>query len=318
MKRRKRPPQQGQLTRRPHSQASRARRSRRARGEALTDARGSRRRWRRRRRPRAPCAAAAARRGSAPRAYSSRRRVEHVEHVVEADRVAPLERAARVVEAEDHARRRCPPALPTPSPSANAASLTSWQTIRPSTSPGASPTHSVCLPERRRRSARRRAAAAVEVAGAARQLDEPSRLERRQRVEADRGAAAGRARPASPPRTADACGPPCSGGSSSARAAVEDQVRDLAVGLLGRRARPSPPPRRARAARAASASVAGDRRRGRSPPPGGGGSGSAARCGPVGVVVAAAAGLAAVRARRRPCGRASGDGRQRGSPKLSS
>jgi len=37
-------------------------------------------------------------------------------------------------------------ALPTPSPSAKAASFTSWQAMRPSTSPGASPTHSTCLP----------------------------------------------------------------------------------------------------------------------------------------------------------------------------
>src|SRR5437763_931057 len=35
---------------------------------------------------------------------------------------------------------------PTPSPSANAASLITWQTIRPSTRPGASPTQVVCLP----------------------------------------------------------------------------------------------------------------------------------------------------------------------------
>ncbi len=59
-----------------------------------------------------------------------------------------------------------------PSPSANAASLTTWQTIRPSTSPGASPTHAVCLPSVAKN---RSAAAAAEVGavGSARQLDEP-------------------------------------------------------------------------------------------------------------------------------------------------
>ena len=36
--------------------------------------------------------------------------------------------------------------MPTPSPSANAHSLITWQTIRPSTSPGASSTQAVCLP----------------------------------------------------------------------------------------------------------------------------------------------------------------------------
>src|SRR5947199_400659 len=36
--------------------------------------------------------------------------------------------------------------LPTPSPRANAASLITWQTILPSTSPGASCTQVVCLP----------------------------------------------------------------------------------------------------------------------------------------------------------------------------
>jgi hypothetical protein len=51
--------------------------------------------------------------------------------------------------------------MPTPSPTANAASLTSWATIRPSTRPGASPTRSVTMPS----VAKNRSAAAT-VAGA--------------------------------------------------------------------------------------------------------------------------------------------------------
>ena len=41
-------------------------------------------------------------------------------------------------------------AVATPSPTAKCASLTIWQTIRPSTRPGASPTHSTCLPMARK------------------------------------------------------------------------------------------------------------------------------------------------------------------------
>ena len=79
-------------------------------------------------------------------------------------------------------------ALPTPSPSANADSLISWQTIRPSTRPGASPTHAVCLPSvaKKRSAASRGRRGGVGTAG---QLDQRGSIERRQRVEADRGAA---------------------------------------------------------------------------------------------------------------------------------
>ena len=64
-------------------------------------------------------------------------------------------------------------AAPTPSPSAKHASLTSWQTIRPSTSPGASPTHSTWRPsEREERLGRARGG--VGGGRAARQLDEPA------------------------------------------------------------------------------------------------------------------------------------------------
>ena len=53
---------------------------------------------------------------------------------------------------------------PTPSPSAKHASLTSWATIRPSTSPGASPTHSTWRPIDAKNASAARAAAS-EVVG---------------------------------------------------------------------------------------------------------------------------------------------------------
>ena len=72
-------------------------------------------------------------RGSAPRAARSTARPAPPAPL-EADGLAPLDRAARVGEPERqagvHVLRR-----PTPSPIANAASSTSWHTIRPSTSP---------------------------------------------------------------------------------------------------------------------------------------------------------------------------------------
>ena len=95
-------------------------------------------------------------------------------------------------------------------------------TIRPSTRPGASPTHSTWRPSDGEERARRARAAGVGGRRAARELDEPrpsggsawkpaalppgsSARERRRR------------------RTASACGPPCSGASSVGRAAVDDQ-----------------------------------------------------------------------------------------------
>ena len=116
----------------------------------------------------------------------------------------------------------------------------------------------------------------------------------------------GRARPASPRRSSIACGPPCSGGSSSVGAAVEDQERHLAVGLLGRARRPSPRPRRAsqqlarRAARSPAITTTSP-----SPPPAAGAArgSSAAGAGRRGSRSTAAAGLAPVRGRRRPSAR---------------
>ena len=72
----------------------------------------------------------------------------------------------------------------TPAPSAKCASLTSWETIRPRTRPGASPTHSTCLP-----SEVKKASAASALCGAGRlaagQLDQDRRVEVGERQEAD-------------------------------------------------------------------------------------------------------------------------------------
>src|SRR3954466_12157122 len=105
--------------------------------------------------------------------------------------------------------------VPTPSATAKAASLTSWQTMRPRTSPGASSTHSAWRPSRAKNPSGASAAndwgpgAGEEPLGglggerlgavAAGQLHEPGLVKRRQQVEADRarlaarGKAAGRA-----------------------------------------------------------------------------------------------------------------------------
>ena len=134
--------------------------------------------------PSAPRAAARARRGSAPRGTPRRGR-----RARRARRPAPI--------ASPHSsgprgwlRPSTMPAsmsagAPTPSPSAKHASLTSWQTIRPSTSPGASPTHSTWRPsEREERLGGARGG--VGRRRAARQLDEPA--ERGGGEEAGRGA----------------------------------------------------------------------------------------------------------------------------------
>ena len=70
-------------------------------------------------------------------------------------------------------RRRS--AEPTPSPIANHASFTSWQTIRPSTSPGASSTHSAMEAEPREEAPRPPPPRTAASPAAARQLHEPSR-----------------------------------------------------------------------------------------------------------------------------------------------
>ena len=54
-------------------------------------------------------------------------------------------------------------ASPTPSPSAKADSLITWHTIRPSTSPGASPTHATCLPSAAKKRSARAAATGEEL-----------------------------------------------------------------------------------------------------------------------------------------------------------
>ena len=78
-------------------------------------------------------------------------------------------------------------------------------------------------------------------AGRARQLDEPARGERRQRVEADRGAAAVERGERALGAAARATGPPCSGSSPGAPPQSTIRYGHVAVGVARRRARPSRP-----------------------------------------------------------------------------
>ena len=137
-------------------------------------------------------------------------------------------------------------ALPTPSPSANAASLITWQTIRPSTRPGRVADPDVCLPSVAKK---RSAASAADAALSGPRVSSTS-------VSSRSGGSAWK--PTAPPPGSSAasepaaqqiaCGPPCSGASGSSPAGqIEDQERrvalarprragDLPAGLGGRRA----------------------------------------------------------------------------------
>ena len=135
-------------------------------------------------------------------------------------------------------------AEPTPSPSAKHASLTSWATIRPSTSPGASPTRSACRPS----VAKKRSAAASGrgvVGPAVSSTSRPSGGD----AGGSRRRAAGSCAASGARRRGAAAGRP-----GAARrlvgAAVDDQRRHLAVRASGAR-RPSP--------RLAAAQLVGER-----------------------------------------------------------
>ena len=237
--------------------------------------------------------------------------------MLEADRVGPRQRAARVVEPERQAGVDVGGAADALADARTPHSLTSWQTIRPSTRPGrvADP-DDVCSPsEAKKRSARSRGrrrscrrprvsstsarlsggsawkptARAAAVERVQRALGAQQRLRRRP-------AAAARRRSAPQSRMRTGTSPSASSGG----------------------ARPSPPRPRARAARRRRGRCAGDRRRGRRRRRPSGGSGR-----PGG-----AAGRRAYAYQPRPALRPwrpaatiralSGDGRQRGSPKHSS
>ena len=164
--------------------------------------------------------------------------------------------------------------------------------MRPSTSPGASPTHAVVQAERGEErldalGGERRGA------GAARELDQRAPAERRQRVEADRGAAAVERVQRSHRRTAARRGAPCSGGPSGSAPASIEQPRDVARRPRpgrARRSRPAPPARAARWATAARRRSTTSRS---SPPPAAPAARGPRRCARRGYVVPAAAGLAA-------------------------
>ena len=215
-------------------------------------------------------------------------------------------------------------ASPTPSPSANADSLITWQTIRPSTSPGASPTHATCLPSAaKKRSAR----VGGERRGAlrARQLDEPRVLE----AAAARGSRPrcrpGRARESEPLRAQhEPRGAALDGVARGAArrllldrraVAFDDQRRQHAAARLVRAA-DLVARARGRGARSSPASTPRRRSRSRPRPRPPGGSGRrrvllavAPAVGDAAVVVVAAAGLAPV----QPGGRRSAPRSARGA-----
>ena len=140
--------------------------------------------------------------------------VEHREHVLGADRLAPGERAARMVEPEHHPVVDVLAACRRPRSTAKHASLTSWQTIRPSTSPGASPDPRACAAERGEERLGALGGHAPPSRGPRVSSTSARAVERRQDVEADRAAAARRARAASRRRTAARPARPAAAGPS--------------------------------------------------------------------------------------------------------
>ena len=97
-------------------------------------------------------------------------------------------------------------AAPTPSPSAKHASLTSWQTIRPSTRPGASPTHSTWRPSEAKKPSAARAAASEVVGLRVSSTSPPSGTVAKKPAALPSGSSS--ASGASSHSTS--CGPPCS------------------------------------------------------------------------------------------------------------
>ncbi len=90
-------------------------------------------------------------------------RFEHRQNVVQADRIGPLEAGRADGSARAPCRGRCRARCRRLRRSANADSLITWHTIRPSTRPGASPTHSTCLPSAAKKRSARPAASGEEL-----------------------------------------------------------------------------------------------------------------------------------------------------------
>ena len=139
----------------------------------------------------------------------------------------------------------------TPSPRAKQASLTSWATIRPPTSPGPSPTHSARRPSVAKKASSAAAAAGAVVGVRVSSTSPPS------------ATGSGSAKPAAPPpgswaesgaaSHSSACGPPCSAGSSSP--GPQSRIRNGTSPSASHGVRASQP-----AASAASSSQAADLR----------------------------------------------------------
>ena len=129
-------------------------------------------------------------------------------------------------------------------------SLITWQTIRPSTSPGASPTHATCLPSAAKKRSARAAATGEELS--LRVSSTRLRLARAARARGSRPRCRpGPARPSEPAAHSTRRAPPCGGccARRSARAGRAGARRRPARG----RTRRSAPAARRRSGRAASA-----------------------------------------------------------------
>ena len=177
-------------------------------------------------RPDSASAAAPARRGSAPRRVR-RTGLEHGEHVIEADLVGPAEEPARVVEAVDHAGvdvRRAADAL---------AERERGLVDHLADDPAEDEPRRVVDPDgvlaERREEPLGRVGGEPCAVGASGQLDQLRLGERRQRVEADRGAAGIERRERARRTQQIAWGPPCERRVGLLAAGqVEDQERRLA------------------------------------------------------------------------------------------
>ncbi len=202
--------------------------------------------------------AAAAPRGSAPRgsARRQRRRAPPGRGRGRSCRPTPAARADGSCRASS--RRRCPRRADALRRARTPHSLTIWQTIRAQHQARRVADPAPCACRARRRIAPRWRPRRGEVGRRPGQLDEPARPQRRQRVEADRRAARGPGRRASPAAHSTACGAPCSGGSSGSAPQSTSRARAARRRPRSGARRSQPASRPRPAARSATADVAGD------------------------------------------------------------
>src|SRR3954468_9524304 len=203
-------------------------------------------------------------------------------------------------------------ALPTPSPIAKAHSLTTWATMRPSTRPGASSTHAVRRPKDVKNSSARRSATSAVAGGRVSSTMPIGGSAWKPTAEPPWSKAA-----SAPSATRIARGAPCRTGESSSPGPHSTmRCGTASSGISSSTAQP------AWAASTRSSSAIGRKplmtTRRSPPPPGSPSSGSCGRCGsPSLYVYQPRPVLRPSRPAATICA-LSGDGRQRGSPKLSS